>query len=425
MHFRLNGITVGRRCLDDAQVARTHQGELQGTGNGRGGHGQGIHVHFQLAELLLDGDTEFLFFVDNQQAEVFELNVFTQNAVGTDKDIHLTVRKTLDNGLGLCRRPGAAQIFHTAGQAFQALLESLEMLIGKNGGGNEDGHLLVVRHRLESGTHGNLGLAEAYVAAYQPVHGAGAFHIRLYVGGRLALVGGILVNERRFQFPLQETVGAVLKTFLLAPLRIELYQVAGYILNLGLGTVFQFLPCAGTQLVEAGSFAFFAFVLGNLMQRMDGDKDHIVILIDQTHHFLRRISVGNTHQSRKTSHAVVGMHHVISGSKLIQLFQAQSHLAAAGFIAFQVVFVKTVEQLVVGKDAETQSIVGKALVQGTLNGGKGDVISPVFKDSADTVGLFQTVTAYIKGIVARQVVLEAFRHQVEILMEDRLRCGTE
>ncbi len=170
----------------------------------------------------------------------------------TDKDIHLPPRKTFDNGFGLCRRPGAAQIFHTAGQAFQTLLESLEMLVGKDGGGNEDGNLLVVRHRLESGTYGNLGLAESYITAYQPVHGAGTFHIRLYVGSRLALVGGILVNERCFQLPLQKTVGTVLKAFLLAPLRIELYQVAGYIFNLGLGAVLQFLPRAGSQLVETG-----------------------------------------------------------------------------------------------------------------------------------------------------------------------------
>lgn len=31
VHFRLDGIAVRRRCLDDAQVARTHQRKLQGT----------------------------------------------------------------------------------------------------------------------------------------------------------------------------------------------------------------------------------------------------------------------------------------------------------------------------------------------------------------------------------------------------------
>lgn len=89
MHFRLNRITVGRRRLDNAQIARAHQGELQGSGDGSGGQGQGIHVYFQLAEFLLDGNAKLLFLVDNQQAEVFELNILTQDAVRTDKDIHL------------------------------------------------------------------------------------------------------------------------------------------------------------------------------------------------------------------------------------------------------------------------------------------------------------------------------------------------
>ena len=54
----------------------------------------------------------------------------------------------------------------------------------------------------------------------------------------------------------------------------------------------------------------------------------------------------------------------------------------------------------VGKDAETQRIVGKTLMQVRQSGCEGDIISPVFKDSADTVGLLQTVAAYIEGIVA-------------------------
>ena len=108
------------------------------------GVGQVIHVYFQLAEFLLDGNTELLFLIDNQQAEVFKLNILAQDAVRTDKDIHLPPRKTFDNGFSLCRRPGTTQIFHTARQTFQTLLESLEMLVGKDSGGNENGNLLVV-----------------------------------------------------------------------------------------------------------------------------------------------------------------------------------------------------------------------------------------------------------------------------------------
>ena len=299
------------------------------------------------------------------------------------------------------------------------------MLICKNSSRYKNGNLLIVRHSLESGTYGNLGLTEPYVTAHQAIHWAGTLHIGFYIGSRLALIGRIFINKRRFQFPLQKTVRTILKTFFFTPLRIEFYQIAGYILNLGLGTVFQFLPGTGSKFVETRRFALFSFVFGNLMQRMNRDKNHIVILVNQTHHFLRSISIGNTYQSSETSHTMVCMHYVISGSKLIQFLQAQGYLTATGLVAFQIVFMETVEQLVIGKDTETQSIIRKTFMQSALYGCKRDVISPVFKDSTNTFGLLQTVTAYIKSIITRKIVVKTFRHQVEVLMEDWLRSSVE
>ena len=106
VHFRLDGITVGWRCLDDAQVARTHQRKLQGTGNGCSRHGQRIHIHLQLAEFLLDGDAELLLLINNQQTKVFELNVFSQDTVGTDKNIHFPFGKPFHYSLCLEQRCG-------------------------------------------------------------------------------------------------------------------------------------------------------------------------------------------------------------------------------------------------------------------------------------------------------------------------------
>ncbi len=420
MHFGLHGIAVGGRSLDDTEVAGTHQRELQSAGNGCSGHRQSIDIHFELTEFLLDRHAELLLFVDDEQAEVFESDVLAQNAVRADKDIHFSLGKALDGSLCLSGGTGTAQIIHPAGQAFQTFLEGLEMLVGKHSGGHEHSHLLIVRHCLECGTHGYLGLAETHVTTHQTVHRAGTLHVSLHVGSSLALIGGIFVDERGFQFPLQETVGTVLETFFLATLRVKLYQVAGNILYLRLGAVFQFLPGSGAELVEAGGFTLLPLVLGNLVQRVDGDKHHIFILIDNLHHLLRRVAVRNTHQSGKTPHTVVGMHHIVAGSKLIQLFQTQSHLAAACLVTLQVVLVKTVEQLMVGKGTNTQSVVGKPFVQCPFYGSKRYVVSTVFKDGADTVGLFQAVTAYVDGVPAGEVFSETLCHHVEVFMEDGL-----
>ena len=43
-----------------------HEGELQGAGDGGSGEGEGVYVGAELAELLLDGDAEFLLFVDDE-----------------------------------------------------------------------------------------------------------------------------------------------------------------------------------------------------------------------------------------------------------------------------------------------------------------------------------------------------------------------
>ena len=62
-------------------------------GMGASRRGQRIHIHLQLAEFLLDGDAELLLLINNQQTKVFELNVFSQDTVGTDKNIHFPFGK--------------------------------------------------------------------------------------------------------------------------------------------------------------------------------------------------------------------------------------------------------------------------------------------------------------------------------------------
>src|SRR3712207_8713119 len=45
------------------------------------GHGQRINIHLQLPKSFLDGHSEFLLFINNQQAEISEFHVFTQDAI--------------------------------------------------------------------------------------------------------------------------------------------------------------------------------------------------------------------------------------------------------------------------------------------------------------------------------------------------------
>ena len=140
------------------------------------------------------------------------------------------------------------------------------MLIGQHGGGDEHGHLLIVARGLEGGTHGHLGLAEAHIATHEAVHRALPLHVALHVDSSFQLVGRVFVEEARLQLVLHEAVGAIGKPLLLRTLRVELDEVAGDILDFGLGALLELLPRARAQLIDARRLALLALVLGYLVQ---------------------------------------------------------------------------------------------------------------------------------------------------------------
>ena len=68
MHLCLNRITVGGWSLNDRKITGAHQRELQSTGNGSGGHGECVHIHFYLTQFLFHTDSELLFLINDQQS---------------------------------------------------------------------------------------------------------------------------------------------------------------------------------------------------------------------------------------------------------------------------------------------------------------------------------------------------------------------
>src|SRR5918996_401142 len=55
------------------------------------------------------------------------------------------------------------------------------VLFGKQRGGDQDGHLLAVQHRLERRPHGDLGLAVSDIAAQEPIHRFRSLHRPLHL----------------------------------------------------------------------------------------------------------------------------------------------------------------------------------------------------------------------------------------------------
>ena len=78
----------------------------------------------------------------------------------------------------------------------------------KYGCGNKQCALLALAYALESRAQRNLGFAEAYIAAKQPVHRRFALHIVLYFVNAAQLVVGLFIFKAAFKVVLQIGIGA-------------------------------------------------------------------------------------------------------------------------------------------------------------------------------------------------------------------------
>lgn len=193
-HVGLDGPAVGGG-IDDAQIPEARQAHLQGAGNGGGGEGEHVHQAAHLFEALLVLDPEALFLVHHHEAQILELHVLLQDAVGADHDVH---RARLEPGQDLPllgRGLETAQGGHLQGLIHQALHEGLVVLLGQHRSGHQKCHLASLHGHQVGGAQGHLGLAEAHVAAHQAVHGLGGRKIGQDVLDGPGLVRGLLPGK--------------------------------------------------------------------------------------------------------------------------------------------------------------------------------------------------------------------------------------
>ena len=140
-------------------------------------------------------DPEMLLLVDNDQAQLLELDRFRQQRMGADDDVDRALLEPFLGRLGLGRGDQPRQAADLDREALEALDEVRIMLAGEQGG-RADQRDLIARHRRdERGAQRHLGLAEADVAAHQPVHRLAAPQIVEHLGDRPVLVVGLLIGE--------------------------------------------------------------------------------------------------------------------------------------------------------------------------------------------------------------------------------------
>ena len=344
----------------------------------------------------------------------------------TDNDVDIPRFEFAQNLIRLLRRAGTTQVIHLYGEALEALGKGLVMLKREYGGRYEHRHLLIVCRGFHGGTNGDFGFTKSHISTHQSVHGALLFHVRLHLLGNLELVGRILVSKTCFEFLLHETIGAKSKSLLLLTLCVETNEVARNVLNLLLRALLEFLPSACAQVTQARRFALLTFVLRHLMKRVDGNENHIVIFIHQFDEFLLlTICTRHAHQSSKLPYTVIHVYDIIAGFKLHEFLKRQCEFSVAGAVALEVIFVETVEDLVVGKEGDAQRLVNKSFVQGVQDGRKGEGFSHVLKDGAQTLRLLLAISKNVEVVTISLQLSECGAQEVEILVEQGLKFDVE
>ena len=159
--------------------------------------GQREHVDLepQRAEELLLRDAEPLLLVDDHEPELLRDHVAREDAVRPDQDVDLALGELGEHALDVRRRAEAGDHLDPDGEVLVALAEGVPVLLREDGRRHEHQRLLAVQRRGEGGSDGDLGLAEADVAADEPVHRARRLEVLLDGLDRGRLVGGLPVRE--------------------------------------------------------------------------------------------------------------------------------------------------------------------------------------------------------------------------------------
>ena len=185
-----------RRRADNAHIPRPCQGHVQGTGYRSGTEGEHIYADGKALDFFLLLDAETLFLIYNQKPQILELHLFlVQQGMSADEDIHPSFPGLLQDCLLFLGTAEAVDYIHRRAEIPEPFLKGLIMLLGQHRGRHQHRHLLAPHDSLEGSPDGHLRLAEAHIAAEQPVHGLLPLHVPLDIIDGSQLVGSFLERK--------------------------------------------------------------------------------------------------------------------------------------------------------------------------------------------------------------------------------------
>ena len=270
-----------------------------------------MHVRAQLLQPLLVGDAEMLLLVDDQQAEILELDALGQQRVRAADDVDGPVLEPFLGRLGFLGRHQARQAADVERHALEALDEGAVMLAGQQGRRPDHRHLLARHGGDEGGPQRHLGLAEAHVAADQPVHRLAGGKIVHDVGDRLQLVIGLGIGEARAEF-LVQALGRTER--LASPDRAlggDLDQAVGHVGNALLQLGLARLPGDAAQPVEDGPLLARA-VTAQHVDVLDRHEELVATVVGEPQAVVAGVMDLERHETLVAPDAMLAMHHEVA-----------------------------------------------------------------------------------------------------------------
>jgi len=84
---RTNGASILRGCCDDGHFAQTAQSHVERTRDGCCRKCDDVDLCFEFFEVLFLFDAEFLFLVDDEESQVFEVQLRRKQFMRSDEDV--------------------------------------------------------------------------------------------------------------------------------------------------------------------------------------------------------------------------------------------------------------------------------------------------------------------------------------------------
>src|SRR3954466_4763369 len=142
-------------------------------------------------------DPKVLFLVDDQQAEVPEFDRLAKQRVSADHDVDRAIAQALLHFCQLLRRDKAGSLCDLDRKAPKTLGKRFGVLTSQQRRRHHDRDLLAVERDRESSPQRHLGLAEANIAADEPIHRPTSLKVFERGIDRAKLIFGFVVRKTR------------------------------------------------------------------------------------------------------------------------------------------------------------------------------------------------------------------------------------